>query len=101
MMRKYMFTSLILVLIFASWPVAAETIIMISAAEPAGVEDQMLIDRIAALGFDVESHSQDEAQPVDTSGAIAVIIGEALGSGSITGLAIIKSYSRILMFWMI
>ena len=84
MMRRYIFTSLILVLIFASLPVAADTIIMISAAEPPGEADQAVIDHVAALGFDVESHSADEAQPVDVSGAVAVVIGEALGSGSIT-----------------
>lgn len=82
-MRKYIFTSLILMLIFASWPVAAEKIIMISADEPPGAADQALIDHVAALGFDVESHPQNEAQPVDTSGAVAVIIGEAISSGNI------------------
>lgn len=82
-MRQFLLTSLIFALIFASWPVAADTIIMISAAEPPGEADQAVIDHVAALGFDVESHSADEAQPVDVSGAVAVIIGEALGSSSI------------------
>lgn len=83
-MRQFLLTSLIFALIFASWPVAADTIIMISADEPPGAADQAVIDHIAALGFDVVSHASGEAQPVDVSGAVAVIIGEALGSGSIT-----------------
>ena len=83
-MRQFFLTSLILALIFASWPVAADTIIMISADEPPGAADQAVIDHVAALGFDVVSHASGEAQPVDVSGAVAVIIGEALGSGSIT-----------------
>jgi hypothetical protein len=62
----------------------AVKIIMISADEPPGAADQTLIDRVAALGFEVESHSQNEAQPVDIAGAVAVLIGEALGSGNIT-----------------
>ena len=82
-MRWYLFTSLILVLIFASWS-TAETIIVISADDPPGAPDQALIDHVAALGFDVEPHSSAEAQPVDVSGAIAVVIGEALSSGSMS-----------------
>lgn len=84
-MRLSLVTSLILSLLFASWSMAADKIIMISAADPPGEADQALIDHVAALGFDVESHSQDEAQPVDISGAAGVLIGEALGSGNITG----------------
>jgi len=83
-MRLSLLTSLILLLLFASWAIAADKIIMISAADPPGPEDQGLIDRVAALGFDVESHASGEAQPVDISGAVAVIIGEKLGSGDIT-----------------
>jgi hypothetical protein len=84
-LRQLLLVSLVFALILASWPVVADTIIMISAAEPPGEADQAIIDHVAALGFDVESHSQDEAQPVDTSAAVAVIIGEAISSGNIAG----------------
>jgi hypothetical protein len=83
-MRLPLFTSLIFMLLFASWSMAVDKIIMISAADPPGAADQALIDHVAALGFEVESHSQDEAQPVDISGAAAVIIGEALSSGNVS-----------------
>lgn len=83
-MRLSLFSSLVFLLLFASWSMAADKIVMISADDPPGAEDQAVIDHVAALGFDVESHSQNEAQPVDISGAVAVVIGEALGSGSIT-----------------
>jgi hypothetical protein len=83
-MRLSLFISLVLLLVFASWSMAADKIIMISAADPPGAEDQGLIDIIAALGFDVESHASSEAQPVDISGAAAVVIGEALSSSSVT-----------------
>ena len=82
--HRYVFTFLILLLVFVSWSAFADKIIMISADEPPGAADQALIDRVVDLGFDVESHSQNEAQPVDISGAAAVLIGEALGSGNIT-----------------
>jgi hypothetical protein len=83
-MRLSLFISLALLLVFASWSIAAEKVIMISADDPPGEADQGLIDIIAGLGFDVESHASGETQPVDISGAAAVVIGEALGSGSIT-----------------
>jgi len=83
-MRLFLSVSLVLLLILASWSIAgAAKIIMISAADPPGAEDQAVIDHVAALGFDVESHASGEAQPVDTSGAVAVVIGEALGSSDV------------------
>ena len=82
-MRRYLFTSLLLVLIFTSWATAA-TIIVIAKELPAGAPDQALADHVAALGFDVEIHSSAEAQPLDVSGVVAVVIGEALSSGSMS-----------------
>ena len=83
-MRRYFFTSLVLVLIFASWS-TADTIIVITAEDPPGAPDQALIDHITPLGFEVVAISSAQAQPVDVSGAICVVIGEALGSSTILG----------------
>ena len=84
-MRRYLFTSLLLVLIFASWSMAAEKIIVITAVDPPGAPDKSLMDHVAGLGFDVEAYASTQPQPVDTSGAIAVVIGEALSSSNILG----------------
>jgi hypothetical protein len=76
--------SLLLMLLFASWTIAADTIVMLGAAVPFAGADAELKAHVEALGFEVEEHSQDEAQPVDISGAAGVLIGEALGSSNIT-----------------
>ncbi len=76
--------SLVLILLVASWTVAADTIVMLGAAVPFAGADAELKARVEALGYQVEEHSQDEAQPVDISGAAGVLIGEALSSGNIT-----------------
>ena len=81
-MRRYLFTSLVLVFIFTSWS-TADTIIVITAVDPPGAPDKALIDHVADLGFDVEAYASTEAQPVDVSGVIAVVIGEALSSSTI------------------
>lgn len=83
-MRRYLFTSLVLVFIFTSWS-TADTIIVITAVDPPGAPDKALIDHVADLGFDVEAYASTEAQPVDVSGVIAVVIGEALSSSTILG----------------
>ncbi len=84
-MRLFLSISLVLLLTLACWPaVGADKIIMISNAEPPEPEDQAVIDHLIALGFDVESHASSETQPVDVSGAVAVVIGELLGSGSVS-----------------
>ncbi len=79
-----LFTFLVLVFLAASWTIAADTIVMIGAAVPFSGADAELKAHVEALGYQVEEHSQDEAQPVDISGAAGVLIGEALSSSNVT-----------------
>ncbi len=84
-MRLLFSTSIVLLLILASWSsaVGAGRIVMIGAAVPFDGADLALKERVEALGFTVTEHSQDEDDPVDITGAVGVIIGEALGSGNV------------------
>ena len=83
-MRVSLFLSLILSLLFACWAVAADKIVLVAGAVPLSAEDTVIKERVESLGFEVELHSQDEAQPVDTTGAAGVFVLETVGSGSIT-----------------
>ena len=83
-MRNYVFFAFVLLLVFTSWSAHAVKIVMISAADPPAGADVMVIERLEGLGFEVESHSQNEQDPVDLTGVDAVVIGEALGSGNVT-----------------
>lgn len=63
-MRNYVFFAFVLLLVFTSWSAHAVKIVMISAADPPAGADVMIIERLQGLGFEVESHSQDEQDPV-------------------------------------
>jgi hypothetical protein len=82
-MFRSLLISLIVLLLFVGSSVFADTIVMIGAAVPFAGADLTVKERLEALGYDVAEHSQDEDDPVDISGAVAVFIGEALGSGNV------------------
>jgi len=82
-MRYCFLVSLIFLFLFAGWVASADKIVLVAAAVPLGAEDELVHTHLEDWGFEVELHSQDEAQPVDISGATAVYILESCGSGSI------------------
>jgi hypothetical protein len=85
-MRFYFLISLILLLLFASWAVAADTIILVVAsADPLSEQDELIKTHLEGLGFMVEPHAHDEAHPVDISAASGVYICESISSANIEG----------------
>ncbi|MFC1717029.1 hypothetical protein ACFL6S_25400 [Candidatus Poribacteria bacterium] len=82
-MRLLSLTILILLTLLVNWAMAADKIIMVASNAPLGAQDALIKARLEGMGFEVEAHSHDEAQPVDISGAAAVFICESIGSGNI------------------
>ena len=82
-MRLIFFLSLVFLLGFAGWATAAK-IVMVAANDPLNASDTDLKAHLEALGFEVEAHSTNEAQPVDTSGADGVLVCESVSSGNVT-----------------
>lgn len=83
-MRFTLFISITLLFLFTSWAIAAGKIVMVCAAVPLGVEDQLIADHIEKLGFKVEPHQHLEKHPVDLSGVDGVFIAESTSSVNIT-----------------
>lgn len=83
-MRFSLFISLIVLVFFASWTIAADKIVFIGATVPLGAADAAVKTHLTALGFTVEDHAQTEKQPVDITGAAAVFIFESVTSSNIT-----------------
>lgn len=79
-----LFASLILLLLFAGWSIAADKIILLVGEIPLCAEDVPVNALLEEMGFEVEPHSHDEPQPVDTSGAAAMVILASVSSGNIT-----------------
>ena len=83
-MRLSLFLSLALLLFLACSAVAADTIIVVAGAVPLSPTDEIIKERIEGLGFEVDVHSQNEPQPIDTADADGVMIFETVGSGNIS-----------------
>ena len=84
-MRLLTVFSLVLFLISTGLAIAADKIVMIVREDPIGVEDNIVKERLEALGFEIELHSQNEAHPVDIAGADGVFVSESILSGNVGG----------------
>jgi len=76
----FVFISLLL---FSSLVVAADKVVFVVAAIPLGEADELIKAHLVKYGLLMDPHSQDEAQPVNISGASAVFVSESCSSGSI------------------
>ena len=84
-MRLLTVFSLALFLISTTLAIAADKIVMVVREDPIGVEDNIVKERLEMLGFEAEPHSQDEAHPVDLTGAAGVFVSESILSGNVAG----------------
>ena len=83
-MRFYFFVSLILLLLFTSFTVAADTIILVVAsADPLSEQDEQIRGHLEGLGFVVEPRAHDAEHPGDISAASGVYIAESISSANI------------------
>ena len=82
-MRKYVFISLALLLFYSGSAMAAGKFIMITASGNVNAHEQKLADFLRGLGFEVETHDDDEQDPVDLKGAAAVMVTESITSGNV------------------
>jgi hypothetical protein len=85
-MRLILTFSLLLLLLTFNFAIAVDKIIGIAGNIPLSAEDEIIKARIEKLGFVLEPHSQNEAQPVSIAGAAGVYIFETISSGNIVGL---------------
>ena len=85
-MRLFLLTTLVLLVFLATFAMAADKIVLIGSTVPLGASDELIKTHLTTLGFTVEAHSQDEAQPVALTGAAGVFISESVGSALITSL---------------
>jgi hypothetical protein len=83
-MRLSLLLSLIVLFSFTCLAMAADRIVVVAGDVPLSATDEIIAARLEGLGFEVEPHSQNEAQPVDTAGAAAVMIFETVSSGNIS-----------------
>ena len=83
-MRFYFLVSLILLLLFTSGAMATR-IVLVAGSVPLIAEDEIIKGYLEDIGCEVEPHGDDEeAHPVDISGADAVYISESVSSVNIT-----------------
>jgi hypothetical protein len=82
-MRLIFSLSLVFLLVFTGWA-TAEKIVMVAAENPLNASDTAIKAHLEALGFEVEPHSTNEAQPVSTAGADGLLISESVSSGNVT-----------------
>ena len=84
-MRSFLFIFVVMTVIFTAWAMAGDNkIIMVASSAPVGGADLTVKTRFEAMGFEVEAHSENEAQPVNVEGAAVVWIAESVTSGNIS-----------------
>ena len=84
-MRFYFLISFILLLLFTSWAVAADTIILVVASTDLSAEDAQIRAHLEGLGLVVEPRAHDAEHPGDTSAASGVYIAESVSSANVVG----------------
>lgn len=82
-MRRYIFISLALLLLCAGSTMAAGKFVMITASGNVNAHEQKLAEFLGGLGFEVETHDDDEQDPVDLKGAATVMVTESITSGNV------------------
>lgn len=84
-MRLFIFAALISLFLCADGATAAKKIVFVVATDPLSEADELIEKHLVKYGFQLEIHTQDEAQPVNIDGADAVFISESCSSGNIVG----------------
>lgn len=82
-MRFYLSLSLVMLLVLASLTLAADKIVFLSDTAPLPDDDMVFATIIEEMGFEIEGHSDEEGQPVDTEGAVLVFVSRSTSSGKI------------------
>jgi hypothetical protein len=104
-MRLFLLTTLVLLVFLATFAMAADKIVLIGTTVPLNAADELIKANLTALGFTVEAHAQDEAQPVALTGAAGVFISESVGSALIAAfynkvaIPIVNTEAYILDDW--
>ena len=85
-MYRYFFMTLVLLILFTSWTMAAGKVLLIGSGAP-DPKDALLIDKLKSWGFTVESHGHQEKAPGTPikGGFDFVFISESTGSVNILG----------------
>ena len=82
-MRLCLPVSLVMLLVLVSLTLAADKIVYLGDTAPLPFEDMAFATILEEMGFEVEGHADEEAQPVDTEGAVLVFVSRSTNSGNI------------------
>ncbi len=83
-MRSHLLVSLVMLLALVSLTLAADKIVYLGDTAPLPFDDMAFVAILEEMGFEVEGHSDEEKQPVDTEGAVLVFVSRSTASGNIS-----------------